>query len=169
MSSDKLTQKIVKNISEDSRWNSCIDIIYDKPIDPNENFDARAIGILPSGWQSELEDPDWETRPIWLNQEEYWFTQELNEESGWTDNICTSEILLTNKYRFYPSISEAEPVASVLPEGSVGASILQNALHALEPNRISDILLDASQELATAGLTYYEEMINRYRTAIHRI
>lgn len=169
MFGENMTQHIEIDISEDPLWRSGIDIIYSKPINPNEAFDARAVGILPSGWQNDLDNPDWESRPIWLDREEYWSIQELEEQKGWTENIELSEVLLTNKYRFYPLISEADPVASVLPEGSIGASILQNALHASEPSRISNILLDRSQELATAGLTYYEAMINKYKSAIHRI
>jgi hypothetical protein len=169
ISNEGLTQHIEIDVSEDERWRSGIDVIYAKPIDPNGIFDTRAIGILPSGWQNDLDIDDWETRPIWLDREEYWAIQDLEDQTGWTDNIELSEVLLTDKYRFYPLISEADPVASVLPEGSIGASILQNALHASEHSRISSIILDRSQELATAGLTYYEAMINNYRSAIHRI
>lgn len=169
VSNDELRQHITIDVSEDESWGSYIDIVYDRPFDSDEVFDAQAIGILPGGWQNELVAEDWETRPIWQAEEEYWSIQELEEQRGWTDNIEISEVLLTSKYRFYPLIIEAEPVASVLPEGSIGASILQNALHASETNRISKILLNRSGELATAGLTYYEEMINRYKTAIHRM
>lgn len=66
-------------------------------------------------------------------------------------------------------ISEAEPVTSILPGGSTGASILQNALHASKGNKISDILLDRAAEVANAGLRYYEAIVNDYRSAIHRI
>lgn len=168
-SNHKLTQHIEVNVSEDPGYYSRIDIIYSSPIDPNTSFDARAIGILPSGWQNDLKNDDWETRPIWLDEEEYWSIQELEGQAGWTDNILLSEILLTSKYRFYPMISEAEPATSILPGGSTGASILQNALHASKGNKISDILLDRAAEIANAGLRYYEAVVNDYRSAIHRI
>lgn len=166
---NNLTQHVQVDVSEDTRWQSGIDIIFSNLVDPNKDHDVRAIGILPSGWQVDLKNQDWEVRPIWLDEEAYWASQEIQEQSGWTDNIGVSEILFTGKYQFYPAIAQANPISSILPAGSTGAGILQNALHASGGERISQIVLDRCSEVAHAGLRYYESVLNDYRSAIHRI
>ena len=148
-----------------------LEVIYDQPFSPHGGPQAKAIGFLPSLWSvADGEGCEWTApREAWLDKDLQRKLRVLREQGGWTDNKLIAELLLDRGVDFHPKIPESEPLGGVMPSGSVGASLLQNARYASQTNRITQILIEKVSLTANTGLRFYEAMVDDFRSAIHRI
>ena len=89
--------------------------------------------------------------------------------SGWTENPNAAELLLGDNIDFVPIFPQSDPIGSVAPAGSVGSSLLQNLRVASEENRITQLLIRRAELTATAGLRFYDAMVDDVRSAFRRI
>lgn len=167
----QLRHSIDLSVAPFSQFSRDICLVYEDLIDVDKEIEQLPIGILPSGWDLEYGNEWLEDLYLWDDPSALSFIHKLELEavSGWTDTSNIAETLLTEKCRFYSMMPDSEPVPSILPEGSIGASLLQNALQASSQHKYSTLLTNKADEIAKAGLRYYEAMLNHYRTAIHRI
>ncbi|MCA3757228.1 MAG: hypothetical protein IM669_06845 [Phenylobacterium sp.] len=148
-----------------------LDFIYDRAAPLNEIQNQAPIGILPMFWYWE-EEIGWEVPPIFRGNEAAQLCEllvENNFASGWTDEEFIARVLMSGDAQFHPIIPESLPTGGVLPAGSVGAALLQNARSASPPNRITQLLVDRVALTAEVGLRFYDAMVEDARAAIHRI
>ncbi|MEY4967111.1 MAG: hypothetical protein RL274_2694 [Pseudomonadota bacterium] len=91
------------------------------------------------------------------------------DESPWTDDWATSELLLGHEAKFYPSIPDSAPDGVPLSPGSIGASLIANLERATDDNRIDKLLIEKARLTAEAGLNFHEAMVDRSRRALLKI
>lgn len=147
----------------------CLEVIYDAPFSPTDGAQAKAIGLLPSCWQLGQEALEWAAPDPWLDEYAEMDIPGNNYTRGWTDQEYIAKLLMSEETEFHPIIPESDPIGGVLPSGSIGASLLQNARAASADNRITQLLIDKAALTAETGLRFYEAMVHDYRSAIHRI
>lgn len=70
---------------------------------------------------------------------------------------------------FLPVHGDAEPKAGAAKEGSIAASLLENALTAAPENRITQKLIEKVSLMAEVGLTFCEALLERSRNALSNI
>lgn len=149
-----------------------IEAVYDRPFSESGDQDAFVMALLPSLWQAGSNAVEWDAPSVWLDRESSDLCDEIydnNYARGWTDDAFIARLLMSEGAEFYPIIPESDPAAGVLPSGSIGASLLQNARSASPANRITQLLIDKVTLTAEAGLRFYEAMVHDHRAAIHRI
>jgi hypothetical protein len=149
-----------------------LEVVYDRPFRPSDGQDAVAIGLLPSCWQLGSQSVEWAAPTIWLDEASSDTGADVyanNYTCGWTDEEFIAKLLMSEETEFYPIVPESEPVGGVLPSGSIGASLLQNARFAGQTNRITQLLIEKVALTAETGLRFYEAMVEDFRSAIHRI
>lgn len=149
-----------------------LEAIYDRPISASDDREAFAIGLLPSCWQLGSDAVEWAAPSVWLDEASSDACDEIyanNFTRGWTDEEFIAKLLMSEETEFHPIIPESDPIGGVLPSGSIGASLLQNARAASADNRITQLLIDKAALTAETGLRFYEAMVHDYRSAIHRI
>lgn len=146
-----------------------VDVIFNAPFDPSNPSDVYAIGLLPDGWQYDIYDYEDVKEFVWTKEGEM---EELNVRDrvqGWTDDEYIAKFLLDDAGVFIPALPNADPVAGLLPAGSIGAALLQNAKVAQGASRISQLLIERATLIADTGLAFYEAMVDEYRSAIRNI
>lgn len=152
-----------------------IAVVYDRPLRHSADQEAVAMGLVDPCWMlgpSALGGDNWATPSVWLDEasgetcDEIW---QNNYTRGWTDEEFIMKLLMSEETEFHPIIPESDPVGGVLPSGSIGASLLQNARTASSGNRITQLLIDKAALTAETGLRFYEAVLHDYRSAIHRI
>ncbi len=146
-----------------------VDVIFSAPFDPTNPSDVHAIGLLPDGWQYDTGEYEEVKEFAWIKEREM---QELNEHDcvqGWTDDEYIAKFLLDDAGVFIPALPNEDPVGGILPAGSIGAALLQNAKVAQGASRISQLLIDRAALIADTGLAFYEAMVEEYRSAIRNI
>lgn len=170
--------EIVSNPSTSQHWGlKCtefeyLEAVYDRPFSRSDDREAVAIGLLPSCWQLGSGSVEWAAPSVWLDEASSDAGDEIyanNFTRGWTDEEFIAKLLMSEETEFHPFIPESDPVGGVLPSGSIGASLLQNARAASSDNRITQLLIDKAALTAETGLRFYEAMVHDYRSAIHRI
>ncbi len=114
---------------------------------------------------------------LWQENPDYWDNRELGEEyqcikatKSWSDDPHFAKLLFGDEnIRFYPSIPQAEANGGAAREGSIAASLLQNATIASDQNRITKLLIDRVALTAKTGLNFYDAMVQVHREAIRQI
>jgi hypothetical protein len=145
--------------------------IYDKVAELDELKVNPPIGILPNGWYWD-ELLEWEAPEIFPHERSADICKILASDlfvPGWTDEEFIARVLMGEDAEFHPIIPESSPIGGVLPAGSIGAALLQNARFASPNNRITQLLIDKAALTAEAGLRFYDAMVDDFRSAIHRI
>lgn len=170
--------EIVSNPSTSQHWGlECnefeyLEAVYDRPFSRSDDQEAVAIGLLPSCWQLGSDSVEWAAPSVCLDATSSETADEVyanNFARGWTDEEFIAKLLMSEETEFHPIIPEADPAGGVLPAGTIGASLLQNARLASPANRITQLLIDKVALTADTGLRFYEAMVHDYRSAIHRI
>jgi hypothetical protein len=145
--------------------------IYDEVANSDELNMNLPIGILPNGWYWD-KLLEWEAPEIFLHGHSAELFETLASDlfvPGWTDDEFIARVLMGEDAEFHPIIPESSPIGGVLPAGSIGAALLQNARFASPNNRITQLLIDKAALTAEAGLRFYDAMVDDFRSAIHRI
>lgn len=145
--------------------------IYDEAVPLSELQSQMPIGILPMMWYWE-EFLHWKVSPIFGDEDVAELCELLVENNyarGWTERDFIARILMSEETEFHPIIPESSPIGGVLPAGSVGSALLQNARSASPPNRITQLLIDRVALTAEVGLRFYDALVEDARAAIHRI
>ena len=145
--------------------------IVDRADPLSELQSQMPIGILPMMWFWE-EEMGWTAPRIFGDEDAAELCELLVENNftrGWTDDDFIARVLMSEETEFHPIIPESSPIGGVLPAGSVGAALLQNARSASPPNRITQLLIDRVALTAEVGLRFYDAMVEDARAAIHRI
>lgn len=170
--------EIVSNPSTSQHWGlECnefeyLEAVYDRPFPRSDDQEAVAIGLLPSCWQLGSDSVEWAAPSVCLDATSSETADEVYENNfarGWTDEEFIAKLLMSEETEFHPIIPEADPAGGVLPAGTIGASLLQNARFASPANRITQLLIDKVALTADTGLRFYEAMVHDHRSAIHRI
>ena len=139
------------------------ELIYNDFFERKKHNKLLPVAILPEWWTEYGGDN-------WLNDEDFDKFKENVDSLGWTEGEFQAKILLgTEDIRFYSSNPEAEPIAGVLRDGSVGASLLHNLNAEDKSNSITNQLIEKAALTAEAGLKFYEAMLEEHRSAIRKI
>ena len=130
----------------------------------NGKITSMPVAILPYGWS---EYPELNLK---VNYENKLLETNYHNLRGWVDDPAIAAILLRDEgLKFTPTIDAAAASASIFKEGSLGASLLNNARDGQEGNRITDQLIVHTKEICEAGLRYYEYLHESYRAALKKI
>ena len=139
------------------------EFIYNDLFDCKKDHPLLPAAILPEWWITYGGDN-------WVDKEVFNKFEENLGSTGWTEGEFQAKMLLgAEDIRFYPTNPEAEPIAGVLRDGSVGASLLHNLNAKNEANSITKQLIEKATLTAEAGLKFYEAILEEHRAAIRKI
>lgn len=145
---------------------SFFDLIFDHCDDPSSREQApNPVGILPRRWL------DWlEVYSHIIGCDEVISLTDLETMQGWVvDQLAGKTLLGDNAFEFIPEVKDAPATAGIFKQGSIGASLMNNARDGKEGERITDLLIENANIICDAGLKYYDYLHENYHAAIQKI
>ena len=144
------------------------EVIFDNCSSPNKvNKEVIPVALLPPDWLEFINLYE----HIWEADDSFEFDlTDFDELEGWVDNEIVAKILLgQDSLEFTPANTDIISDSGVFKESSLGAGLLNDALHGKKGQRISDQLIKQANIISDAGLKFYEDLYQVYRGAIKKI
>ena len=106
----------------------------------------------------------------WAEEDDFEEYLQIVRPEGWLESPGSAKLMFgSSNMMFLPVHREAEPKAGAAKEGSIAASLLENALAAAPENRITQKLIEKVSLTAEVGLTFCEALLERSRNALSNI
>ncbi|MCV2874634.1 hypothetical protein OE810_00050 [Rhodobacteraceae bacterium XHP0102] len=106
----------------------------------------------------------------WAEEDDFEEYLQIVRPEGWLESPGSAKLMFgSSNIMFLPVHREAEPKAGAAKEGSIAASLLENALTAAPENRITQKLIEKVSLTAEAGLAFCEALLERSRNALSNI
>ena len=107
---------------------------------------------------------------FWVEEDNFEEYLQIVRPEGWLESPGSAKLMFgSSNMMFLPVHVEAEPKAGAAKEGSIAASLLENALAAAPENRITQKLIEKVFLTAEAGLAFCEALLERSRNALSNI
>ena len=106
----------------------------------------------------------------WAEENDFEEYHQIIRPEGWLESPGSAKLLLgSSNMMFLPVVTDAEPKAGAAKEGSIAASLLENALSAAPEDRITQKLIEKVALTAEAGLNFCDALLERSRNALSNI